>query len=109
MALFVGKIPPSVSTSELKELFVTHGNLIRVDHRGNHAFLTYENMEDAEKALGALKNKEFQGSSLNVEWTRESGRFQENAPRADGTVPRIRIVQQKNMVKIVLNVVLLII
>lgn len=28
--------------------------------------------------------------SLNIEWTRESGRFEENQPRPDGTTPRIR-------------------
>jgi hypothetical protein len=61
MALFVGKIATSINTRGLEDLFSPHGKIIRLDHRGNHAFITYDQMNAAESAMKDLKNKEVDG------------------------------------------------
>lgn len=62
MSLFVGKIASTISTDSLKLLFEVYGTTNRIDHRGNHAFITFDKMESAEKAMKELKGKDIEGS-----------------------------------------------
>lgn len=62
MALFIGKVSPSLTSETLRSLFAEYGNVIRVDLRKSHAFITYDSMSSAEKAMVALKGKEVEGS-----------------------------------------------
>lgn len=75
MALFVGRLSAQVRTADVEDMFSKYGTLKRCEVRTNHAFVTFADERDAEDALRDLHGKELCGNRINVEWTRESGRF----------------------------------
>ena len=73
MRLFVGNLPWSVSSEELKELFVGVGEvqeaIIITDQKGRSkgfGFVEMPNDEEAKKAISALNGKEVQGRKIVV-------------------------------------------
>jgi RNA recognition motif-containing protein len=56
-------------------LFEKFGTLKRCDIKGSFAFVTFEDERDAEDALEECNGKDLQGSKINVEWAKGSGRF----------------------------------
>ena len=46
--------------------------------KGKFAFIQFKNDQDAEMAKKNLQGKELQGLKLNIEWSKKSGRFDEN-------------------------------
>lgn len=54
-------------------MFGKYGEISRLDLKaGGFAFLTFENEADAEKAYDELKDTEFQGAKMNVEWANKN-------------------------------------
>jgi RNA recognition motif-containing protein len=56
-------------------LFLKYGKLKRCDVKGNYAFITFEDERDAEDALEECQGKEVNGSRINIEWAKGSGRY----------------------------------
>lgn len=44
-------------------------------HLTRFAFVQYENERNAEEAKKNLQNRNFSGLRLNIEWSKNSGRF----------------------------------
>src|SRR5258708_16937855 len=76
--LFVGGIPWATTSDDLKELFSQHGTVASATvitdkmtgrSRG-FAFVEYENDAEADAAMQALNNKEYNGRTLVVKEAR---------------------------------------
>lgn len=87
MSLFVGNISKRVTVPQFEQAFRNFGRC-RVDLRVCHptsekkfAFVQYDNEKEAESAKNELHNSDLCGLKLNIEWAKNSGRFQENNNR----------------------------
>ncbi|KAI9319474.1 hypothetical protein BX666DRAFT_1476437 [Dichotomocladium elegans] len=69
MALFIGRIPKSMSTRELEGIFTKYGKITRLDVKTDFGFVEFEDKRDAEDAL-----KEVNGKDLVVEWAKNGGK-----------------------------------
>ncbi|KAI7850303.1 hypothetical protein BDC45DRAFT_246189 [Circinella umbellata] len=69
MALFIGRIPKSMSTRELEGLFTKYGKINRLDIKSDFGFVEFEDKRDAEEAINELNGKD-----LVVEWAKNGGR-----------------------------------
>ncbi len=79
MALFVGNLNSSVTENDLRSHFENFGKLTRCDvlGKGRHAndgygFVSFENRDDAEKAMKNLQGIAIKDSKINIEWTRST-------------------------------------
>ena len=72
--LYVGNLPFSVDNDKLKEVFSEFGNIeeatVITDKFSRRSkgfgFVTFENDEDANKALAEMNNKEVEGRQIKV-------------------------------------------
>ena len=72
--LYVGNLPFSVDNDKLKEVFSEYGNVeeasVIIDKFSRRSkgfgFVTFENDEDADKAMAAMNSKEVEGRSIKV-------------------------------------------
>ncbi|CDH55645.1 hypothetical protein RO3G_05782 [Lichtheimia corymbifera JMRC:FSU:9682] len=69
MALFIGRIPKSMSTRELEGIFNKYGKITRLDLKTDFGFIEFEDKRDAEDAMNQVNGKE-----LVVEWARNGGK-----------------------------------
>lgn len=46
--------------------------------QGKYAFIQYKSESEAEQAKNRLQGKDLQGLRINVEWSKKSGRYDEN-------------------------------
>lgn len=70
--LYVGNLPYSVTSEQLKELFAAHGEVVKVDlipDKG-FGFVEMANSETAEKVKLALNDTEFEGRKLRIDEAR---------------------------------------
>lgn len=71
--IFVGNLNFTTKEEQLKELFVSHGSIsdVQIILRGTrslgYGFVTFEKVEDAEKAVAAIDKTEIDGRTVNVE------------------------------------------
>jgi len=74
--LFVGNLPYESTEEELRELFSRFGAVQEVfaPRQKGYAFVTFENDEDAAKALEGLKDYELKGRKLNIDYARAKSR-----------------------------------
>lgn len=74
--LFVGNLPYETTEDELRELFSQYGTVQEVfaPRQKGYAFVTFENEEDAAKALEAMKDYELKGRKLNIDFARAKSR-----------------------------------
>jgi RNA recognition motif-containing protein len=77
MELFVGNLNSSVTANDLRNHFEKFGKLTRCDvlGKGRHAndgygFVSFENRDDAEKAMKNLQGITIKDSKINIEWAR---------------------------------------
>ena len=78
--LYVGNLPYSATTDQLREYFATAGNVVdavvitdRSSGRSKgFGFVEFEKEEDAKKAVETFNGKDFEGRNLVVN---EDGRF----------------------------------
>ncbi|KAL1926383.1 hypothetical protein VTP01DRAFT_5904 [Rhizomucor pusillus] len=71
MALFVGRIPRSMSSRELEDIFAKYGKVTRFDIKTDFGFVEFEDKEIAEQAMDGV-NGESEG--LVVEWAKNGGK-----------------------------------
>ena len=72
--LYIGNLPFSVDSDKLKEIFSEFGNVeeatVITDKFSRRSkgfgFVTFENDEDADKAMAAMNSKEVEGRSIKV-------------------------------------------
>ncbi|KAI9496971.1 hypothetical protein BDB00DRAFT_868813 [Zychaea mexicana] len=69
MALFIGRIPKSMSTRELESIFTKYGKITRLDVKTDFGFVEFEDKRDAEEAMNEIHGKE-----LVVEWAKNNGK-----------------------------------
>jgi len=77
MSLFVGNISKNVDQKTIEKAFKEFGSC-KVDFRRRYAFISFSKDRDAEDAKDDLNGKDFGGLRLKVEWSKKSGRFEEN-------------------------------
>ena len=77
MSLFVGNLSKNVVESDFYSAFKAFGNC-KIDLRIKYSFVVYDHDADAERALKELNNADICGHRINVEWSKQSGRFDEN-------------------------------
>ena len=90
MKLYVGNLPWSIDESKLKETFASFGNiteavLIKDKYSGRSkgfGFVTFENDEDAQKAISEMHEKDVEGRPLTVSEAKPMVP-RDNAPRAE--------------------------
>lgn len=81
MSLFVGNVSKKVTQKEFEDAFKSYGPCkvdLRVKDRlmqKRFAFVQFDNDRHAEEAKKDLQNKNFCGLRLNIEWSKNSGRF----------------------------------
>ena len=90
MALFVGRLNSRIHKQDLEEKFEKYGRLTRCDLKPQgYAFITYEDFRDAEDAMRELQGQEITGCRINIEWSKESGRYDRNTFfRCDSNSPK---------------------
>jgi RNA recognition motif-containing protein len=76
--IYVGNLPFSANSDEVRELFAAHGNVLNVNlindrETGRPRGFGFVEMEDADadKAIEAINGTEFGGRTLNVNVARE--------------------------------------
>ncbi|CAF3704910.1 unnamed protein product [Rotaria sordida] len=92
--LYIGNVPPTVSSTELKELFEKYGKVLECDIVKDYAFVHMEDASKAKASIAALNDFNLKGSRIRVEVSttqlRNSGRPSRRgeSPRYDsGSVP----------------------
>ncbi|CAD8043693.1 unnamed protein product [Paramecium primaurelia] len=87
MSLFVGNISRLVEQKDIEREFKVYGDCtvdFRVKNNDRYAFIQYKSEQEAEAAKNALHQRDLQGLRINVEWSKKSGRYDENRePRRD--------------------------
>lgn len=87
--LFVGHLPDGCSNQDLQSLFEKYGTVKECDVINKYGFVHMSTPEEAEDAIKALNNCEFQGSSLSVEHSKSKLHPEPGAPgRAKGVMFR---------------------
>lgn len=84
MSLFVGNLSNKISPGEFENAFRRYGSC-KVDLKERFAFVTYEHDGDAEMALRELNGAMVSDHRVNVEWSRQSGRFNQNPSKRPST------------------------
>ncbi|CAF1122304.1 unnamed protein product [Rotaria sordida] len=78
--LFIGNLDPATQPGELNELFSSFGNVLEASVIKDYGFIHYGSIEEAEKAVLALNNKEFHGKRLRVELSTSTVRHRPGQP-----------------------------
>ncbi len=70
--LYVGNLTYSVTEAQLKEIFEDFGDVkdVRVIERKGFGFVEMGTVEEAEKAMEALNESEFEGRTLRIDEAR---------------------------------------
>ncbi|GAB7015605.1 RNA-binding protein [Methanogenium marinum] len=70
--LYVGNLTYSVTEAQLKEIFEDFGDVkdVRVIERKGFGFVEMGTVEEAEKAMEALNETEFEGRTLRIDEAR---------------------------------------
>ncbi|WAI01699.1 RNA recognition motif domain-containing protein [Methanogenium organophilum] len=70
--MYVGNLTYSVTEAQLRELFEDFGDVkdVRVIERKGFGFVEMGNVEEAEKAMEALNETEFEGRTLRIDEAR---------------------------------------
>ncbi|CAF4622958.1 unnamed protein product [Rotaria socialis] len=79
--LFIGNLDPTTQpVDELNDLFSTFGSILEASVIKDYGFVHYGSIEEAEKAVLALNNKEFHGKRLRVELSTSTVRHRPGQP-----------------------------
>jgi len=81
--LYVGNLTYSVTDKQLEELFSEYGEVkeVRVIERKGFGFVEMGNPEEAEKAMEALNETDFEGRTLRIDEARPPKPRSEYRPR----------------------------
>lgn len=94
MNIYVGNLPYSVKSEELREAFQPYGNVSsaevifdrRTKRSRGYGFVEMDNEQDALRAIAALNGSEFMGRELRVD--RSEPRDQKPERRSESEAPR---------------------
>ncbi len=87
--LYCTNLPDNCQANDLQRLFSSFGQVIdSVILWDYYAFVTYKTFAEAERALIALNGFTWKDRRLIVEWSRASGRKQQQTPPSS-TPPRL--------------------
>ncbi|KAI0317465.1 hypothetical protein OF83DRAFT_1121268 [Amylostereum chailletii] len=96
--LYLGKLPPDSRTEDVQKFFDGYGKIVDCRVMTGFGFVEFDSSRDAEDALQQFNGKSFMGSSIVVEFAKESRPRREpyvddryGAPRARRP-PGIRII-----------------
>lgn len=86
MNIYVGNLPHSASEDKIRDLFAAHGTVdsvrIMIDKFTNQprgfCFVSMPNDQEAQNAIHALNNIDFEGNSIRVNEARPPRRFDNN-------------------------------
>ncbi|CAF1075883.1 unnamed protein product [Adineta steineri] len=78
--LFIGNLDPATQPAELTELFAAYGSILEASVIKDYGFVHFGSIEEAEKAVAALNNKEFHGKRLRVELSTSTVRHRPGQP-----------------------------
>jgi RNA recognition motif-containing protein len=71
--IYIGNLPKDVSPSEFTEFAKqTVGSFMDLQVKSGFAFVVFPNVQAAEKAIESLKQVEFRGRKLNVDFSQSS-------------------------------------
>jgi len=88
--LYCTNLPDNCKSSDLQRLFSTFGHVIDcVILWDYYAFVTFKTFLEAERALHALHGYTWKDRRLIVEWSRASGRRQQQQTLPSPTTPRL--------------------
>lgn len=76
MSLFIGNIANAITAKELEDIFSKFGKC-KINYKGAYAFAEYDEDKEAKAAKEQLQNKEFNGQSLNIEWSKKSNHYED--------------------------------
>ncbi|CAF0741661.1 unnamed protein product [Didymodactylos carnosus] len=89
--LYCGNVPPTVSSTELKELFEKYGKVLECDIIKDYGFIHMEDASKAKAAIAALNDFNLKGTRIKVEMsttqTRKGERSQKRIPSSMGSSP----------------------
>ena len=74
--IFITKLHSSVTQEDLEKEFREFGNIVKIDLKRGYAFITYENVDEATKAIEKMNHFEFYGLQILVEFAKERRTFQ---------------------------------
>ena len=80
MSLFVGNISRNARAEDIEKEFKSFGPC-RLKFKGSYAFIEYEDERDGEQAIRSIQNKSIAGRELNIEWSKNSGRYDPSKSR----------------------------
>lgn len=88
--LYCTNLPDNCKSNDLQRLFSSFGHVIDcVILWDYYAFITYKTFLEAERALHALHGYSWKDRRLIVEWSRASGRRQQQQTSPSPTTPRL--------------------
>ncbi|KAI8338098.1 hypothetical protein BC941DRAFT_32636 [Chlamydoabsidia padenii] len=71
MALFIGRIPPSIKQYDLEDIFVKYGKITRCEIKKgksfSYGFVEFDNEDDAEFAIKEVDGMDLDGVRIVVE------------------------------------------
>lgn len=66
--LYVGHLLPTCTEQNIREAFDRFGTILKIDMKNGFCFVSYGNVDAADRALNELHNKAIDGSeSLNIQ------------------------------------------
>ena len=101
MSLFVGNISRNARGEDIEKEFQKIGSC-RIKLKGSYAFIVYDEERNAEEAIRSIQNKSIGGRELNIEWSKNSGRFESsNSKRmkTNSRSPRRRNIEDERCYK----------
>ena len=101
MSLFVGNISRNARAEEIEKEFKKFGPC-KMKFKGSYAFIEYDDLHDGESAISSIQSKSIAGRELNIEWSKNSGRFdpaKTKRKRGRSRSPRRRDIREERCYK----------
>jgi len=81
--LYVGNVPRSMSSTDLKELFEKYGKVLECDIVKDYAFVHMEDSSKAKASIAALNDFNLKGNRIRVELSTTQVRNSDRSSRRD--------------------------
>ncbi|KAG8934070.1 hypothetical protein FRC01_005231 [Tulasnella sp. 417] len=93
--LYLGRLPPDARSDDVKKHFEGYGNITECRVMTGFGFVEFESSRDAEDVVNNFHNKPFMGSSIVVEFAKESRRREDRGDFGRGGPPPRRTEQRR--------------
>ena len=96
MNIYVGNLPYTAKSEELKEAFAAYGNVTsaevifdrRTKRSRGYGFVEMDNEQEGLRAIEALNGSDFMGRELRVDQSQPRDQKTERRPDSESTTPR---------------------